>query len=162
MSMTVDSEAIRMFQELSKTSGEWEVRHAAIPFLPQYKRGENWCAVAMIGFFFLPWVQFLGVNASGYDITKLGSYANWAWAIPVAAGLTVAFSFAVNNAKPLAIITGLLPFIGLAYVLSQMGKDLFHILAIGVYLTLVVGLLMILFASGVLGFKTTPAADHTE
>lgn len=126
------------------------------------QKPENWCAVAMIGFFFLPWAQLGGMNGSGYEISKLGSYANWAWAVPVAAGLTVALSFVVNNAKPLSITTGLLPFIGLAYGLSKVGKDIFHVLAIGVYLTFVAGLLMILFASGVLGSKPAPAADHSE
>lgn len=126
------------------------------------QKPENWCAVAMIGFFFLPWAQLGGLNGSGYDISKFGSYANWAWAVPVAAGLTVALSFVVNNAKPIAIITGILPFIGLAYGLLKVGKDIFHVLAIGVYLTLVTGFLMILFSSGVLGSKTAPIADHAE
>ena len=126
------------------------------------QKPENWCAIAMIGFFFMPWAQLFGISGSGYELSKFGSYGNWAWAIPVAAGLTLAISFAGNDAKPLHLITGTLPFAGLIYGMSQAGKDLFHVLAFGVYLTLAAGLLMILFANGVLGSKPAPAADRPE
>jgi hypothetical protein len=126
------------------------------------KKPENWCAIAMICFFFLPWTQLLGINGSGYELSKLGSYGNWAWVIPIAAIVTLAISIAGNEAKPLHILTGLLPYVGVAYGLSQAGKDLFHFLAIGVYLTLVAGLFMIMFATGVLGTKGVEATTTSE
>jgi len=118
------------------------------------KKPENWCAIGMIGFFFLPWAQLFGANGSGYELSKFGSYGNWAWVIPITAVVTLVISLSGNSAKPLHIVTGLLPYAGVAYGLSQMGKDLFHVLAIGVYLTLLAGLFMVLFASGVLRINT--------
>jgi Tfp pilus assembly protein PilE/uncharacterized membrane protein YecN with MAPEG domain len=113
----------------------------------------------MIGSFFLPWVQLFGMSGSGYELSKFGSYGNLAWVIPIAAVVTLVTSLAGNDAKRPHIVTGLLPYAGLAYGLSQIGKELFHVLAIGVYLTLVAGVLMVLFAAGVLGAKAVSVVN---
>ena len=39
--------------------------------------------------FFMPWIEFGGVGASGYSLAKLGSYGNQAWLIPILAGATL-------------------------------------------------------------------------
>ena len=111
-----------------------------------FQKPENLCAAAMIGFFFLPWGQLFGMTASGYNLSQFGSYGNWAWVIPILAGITLfaAFSGSTNAALPL--ITGTSPFVGLAYGLVKVGGDIFHILAIGAYLTIIAGAGIVLFA----------------
>ncbi len=115
------------------------------------KKPENWCAAAMIALFFVPWAQVLGVNGSGYDIAMLGSYAALAWAIPAAAALTVAISLSGKSARPMAIFAGLLPFAGLLYEMYTLRSRLFEVMAIGAYLTLAVGGLMLVSTAGVFG-----------
>lgn len=94
------------------------------------------CA-AMILFFFMPWAQLLGFSASGYDLQKLGSYGNLAWLIPVFSGITIVVGFYGKRQKELAQLTGALPLLGLVYALVKVGPDVFHVLAIGAYLTLI-------------------------
>lgn len=97
----------------------------------------------MILFFFTPWAQLLGVSVSGYDLQKLGSYGNFAWLIPVSSGITIVAGLYGKSQTELAQLTGALPILGLVYGLVKVGSDLFHILAIGAYLTLLTGLALL-------------------
>jgi hypothetical protein len=100
--------------------------------------------------FFLPWGQAFGQSVSGFNFTSLGSYANLLWLIPVFGALTAVAGFIRFYQKPIAIIAGLLPFFGLIYAVARAGTDIFHVLGIGVYLTLLVALGLLLTASGLL------------
>ena len=97
----------------------------------------NLCAAGLLLFFFLPWLQLLGFNASGYDMQKLGSYAELVWLVPVCAGLTLLAGLYGQRQTVLAQVTGALPFLGLVYALTKLGDQVFHALAIGAYLTLI-------------------------
>ena len=100
-------------------------------------------AVGLIVSFFLPWVQVLGIGASGYNFSQLGSYGNLTWLIPISAGITLLLGLNGRDAKPLQWVTGLMPWALLAYALVEIGSDLFQGLAIGAYLSLLSGALLI-------------------
>ena len=97
----------------------------------------------MIIFFFMPWAQLLGISVSGYDLQKLGSYGNLVWLIPVCSGITIAVGFYGKRQRELAQLTGALPILGLVYALVKVGPDLFHVLGIGAYLTLITALALL-------------------
>ncbi|NUM77077.1 hypothetical protein HUU40_22190 [candidate division KSB1 bacterium] len=105
---------------------------------------ESICAAGMIAAFFLPWAQIFGFSASGYNLGKLGSYANLAWLIPGMSVAVIALRLAGKSIKIAALITGLMPFVGLLYGVSKIGDKLFHVVGVGVYLTLALGLILIL------------------
>jgi hypothetical protein len=102
------------------------------------------CALAMIGCFFLPWLNvFLGQAASGYQLQQLPSdEAKLIWAIP-AGGLLALLAAAANLKQGIATtskLAGALPFLALLYYGVKIGQDLFQNLQIGAYLTLILGL----------------------
>lgn len=119
-------------------------------------RLESICAAGMIISFFLPWAQIWGFSASGYNLGKLGSYANLAWLIPCMSVVVIVLGLAGKSVKIAGLLTGLLPFAGLLYGISEIGDKLFHVIGIGVYLTLATGLLLILTSLNVIkGFSGT-------
>jgi hypothetical protein len=75
----------------------------------------------------------------------MGSYGNLAWLILLGGIATIA-AFALKAdealARMVAGVTGFLPWAGLLYGLSKLGTDLFQILSIGAYLTLLAGLVL--------------------
>jgi type IV pilus assembly protein PilA len=117
------------------------------------------CAVAIATAFFLPWFSVLGVGASAYDLTKLGSYALIAWIIPSFAGLAFAVGVAGKKNKWPAIVAGTLPLIAvtLLVTLSQQKQlasvgnlvleGLMRSASIGLYMTLLASILIIAFAA---------------
>ena len=119
------------------------------------RKPENICAATMIGFFFMPWTQLFGLGASGFQIARLGSYGNLVWVIPILAGVMLFTAFNGTSNKALQITTGVAPFVGLVYVVAKLRSDIFHVLAIGSYLTLIAGAGIIVFALGFAGKKST-------
>ncbi|PIP06963.1 MAG: hypothetical protein CO012_03455 [Syntrophobacterales bacterium CG_4_8_14_3_um_filter_49_14] len=114
------------------------------------------CAIGLFISFFLPWVKLFFFTGSGYDLAaNLGGEASLAWLIPLSSIAVVAVAFYEQSTrtnsfgKISSIIAGALPFVGLLYGLSQIGKDLFEVLAIGAYLSLIIGLILILSGIGV-------------
>lgn len=97
--------------------------------------------------FFLPWAQLFGQGLSGFEIGKLGSYGNWAWTVPLGAGATLLLGYYRANQRPVAFIAGLLPLIGLVYALIKVGEDIFHIISIGAYITLIAGFVLLVYAT---------------
>jgi hypothetical protein len=53
------------------------------------------------------------------------------------------FNLSQNDQRLIQVITGVVPWLGLLYGVSQVGKDLFHVLGIGAYLTLLAGLALV-------------------
>ncbi len=109
-------------------------------------------AGALIAGFFMPWVSIWGVSLPGYRIPEIaGGFDQFTqamggkgdpnlllfysvYAIPILALLTLLSALAHKTdedwEKPLSVITGVVPFAGFVYVISQVGEDLFKILAL--------------------------------
>lgn len=104
-------------------------------------------AGAMLLGFFLPWAQLFGFGASGYDLGRLGSYGNFAWISPVGAALVLLLNLTQTRTRPLQVLVGLAPWLGLLYGLVKLGDQLFQVLSIGAYVTLVAAALLIFVPS---------------
>jgi hypothetical protein len=108
-------------------------------------------SLLLLGSFFLPWINILGKPLSGWDIVRIeefGLEARLLLAIP----LTGLFTFLgalvkPSQIKPVAVLTGSLPLIGLAFYWFKIGTDLFQLLGIGAYATLFVAVLLIILGA---------------
>lgn len=121
-----------------------------------FNRVEIICAAGMIIFFFLPWAQIFSLGVSGYNLGQLGSYANLVWLIPSFCIFLIVMGLAGKDLKLIGFITGSLPIIGLMYGLANVGSDLFHVVGIGVYLTLLASMVLILTSLGVIRIPQNP------
>jgi hypothetical protein len=100
----------------------------------------NICAVCLCICFFLPWIGFFG-TASGFDLAKTGGKALILWSIPIFSVITILINVITKNRiRIVAQFTGTFPFVGLAYGLYHLKIDFMRILAIGGYLSLILGL----------------------
>jgi hypothetical protein len=98
------------------------------------------CSLALIGCFFIPWVSFLVVRPSGYELMQLPERAvKWLWLIPFAGVIGLLTAITRKVVAPTAHIAGALPFIALLYFRAEQGKGLFQALEVGAYLTLFTG-----------------------
>lgn len=104
------------------------------------------CAAAIVVTFFMPWVQLFGLSGSGYSLSRFGSYGNAAWLIPILAAATLFKMLTGTPSRLLTIVAGVAPFLGLAYAVTKVGRDLLQVMAIGFYLTLVAGAALIALA----------------
>lgn len=104
----------------------------------------------MLAAFFMPWTQFFGLGISGYSLGQLGSYGNYAWIIPIAAGITILITFLEINNRGMGLVAGIIPlgaiFYGLIRISAETGggeaaKNILqiagHILSIGAWLTII-------------------------
>lgn len=122
------------------------------------------CAAALILGFFMPWVSIWGMGIAGYKIPEIAQglhgfgnamgrqgdpriiFSLIPYLVP-----TLAFVAIINLlSKPvsktvdrLGLVTGAMPFLMLLYGMSQLGGDLFRVLAIGGYWTLLAGAVLI-------------------
>jgi len=116
-----------------------------------FQRIEVILAIALLITFFLPWAKLFFFTGSGYDIgVQLTGEAKFVWAIPAAAISILTLAFYNANVKLASVITGLLPFVIVIGAYSELGNDLFKVLAIGAYISLIIGLLLILFGVGII------------
>ena len=117
------------------------------------------CAFGILAAFFMPWVQLLGAGLSGYNLGNLGSYGNYAWAIPILAGATILLSFSGVNNRGIGALTGIVPLGGLAYALVQLINEsgaeggfepalkmAQQVFSIGIYVTLIFSVAIIIAA----------------
>jgi hypothetical protein len=104
----------------------------------------SFCAAGLFICFFLPWISFWLGKPSGYDFAKGGGNAPLLWAIPILSAVTVFAGLAKKGAKLMGYITGVMPFVVLGYSLYHEGSDLLRALAIGAYLGLTLGLVLII------------------
>jgi hypothetical protein len=108
-------------------------------------------AAALIGAFFLPWLNIGGLlTASGYKYSladDTGAEARMFLAIPLTAAITILAGF-VNQKQQrgAARISGLLPIVGLIYVLVRYGKDVTQLLGAGAWISICLG--VVLFVLG--------------
>jgi hypothetical protein len=99
------------------------------------------CSLALIGCFFLPWIDvFMGNSASGYQLQELPSdEVKLFWLIPCGALLALLAAAVKQGVGPMSQIAGALPFLALLYYSVKIGQELFQALQIGAYLTLILG-----------------------
>ncbi len=102
----------------------------------------NICATGLGICFLLPWINFLGLNLSGFDFAKQGGKGLLLWSIPIFCAITIFATMTKRNAKIIGQLTGALPFFVLAYGLYQEGKDLMQVLGMGAWIGLVLGLVL--------------------
>lgn len=103
-----------------------------------------WASLGLLISFFLPWGTFLFYSISGYSLSQLGSYGNLAWLIPIGSCSSIYFSI---NKKPEVLLTGALsgicPLAFLGYGLNEMGDKIFHFFGIGAYLSIILGIALV-------------------
>jgi hypothetical protein len=116
------------------------------------------CSFGMLAAFFMPWLQLFGIGMSGYNLGTLGSYGNYAWAIPILAGGTILLSFAGVNNRPLGAFTGIVPLGALGYALARLSSEgganaargaldiARQVFSIGIYLTIIFSVAIIIAA----------------
>jgi hypothetical protein len=102
----------------------------------------NFCAAGLLVCFFLPWIDFFLGKPSGLDLAKEGGKLQILWGIPIFCVLTIFAGLTKRSQKTVAQMTGALPFIVLGVGINDQGKDLMHVLGIGAYAGLTLGLLM--------------------
>jgi small neutral amino acid transporter SnatA (MarC family) len=108
-------------------------------------------AAALIGSFFLPWINIGGLlTASGYKYSladDTGMEARMFLAIPLTAAITLLMGcVSQKQLRGAARITGLLPIAALIYVLVRYGKDVTQLLGAGAWISICLG--VVLFALG--------------
>jgi len=116
------------------------------------------CAVGLLAAFFMPWVSVFGTGMSGYNLGQLGSYGNYAWAIPILAGLTILISALGINNRGIGAITGIVPLAIILYTMLKLDLEVgsnaaekvrivaLNFLSIGAWLTIVLSTAIIIAA----------------
>lgn len=116
------------------------------------------CAFGLLAAFFMPWVQLFGVGIKGYNLGQLGSYGNYAWAIPILAGGVILLSFSEVNNRGVGIIAGIVPLGAIFYCLLRLAGEgggrvamsvldfAGHVLSIGAWLTIIFSVAIIVAA----------------
>ena len=99
----------------------------------------NLCALGLGVSFFLPWAHVLFASPSGFDLQKGGDGELFLWSIPIGAAITIIAGLARSRQTIIGRLTGMLPFVVGIYWYNRIGSDLFQMLAVGGYLSLVFG-----------------------
>ena len=97
------------------------------------------CAGGLLVSFFLPWINFLGLKLSGFDLAKSGDKGLLLWLILVLCALVIFAGITKRSQKMAAQLVGILPFFVLGYGIYREGKDLLHFLGLGAYIALLLG-----------------------
>ena len=132
-----------------------------------FSRADNVCALLLVVFLFFPWIDIGGiVSAAGYQLPgavrqmagTLGQAGQpvqvnaqlylfyLIYLIPAFALATLALNASGFNAKLTSLLAGALPLVLLAIAWAKAGNDLFRILGVGAWLTLIAGLALIVVA----------------
>lgn len=107
----------------------------------------GFCALGLLGCFFLPWITMLFSKVSGFAFTKIGGFYLSLWAIPFFCVLTFFAGITKTSQKNAAVFTGILPFAALGLGLAEAGSGIFKALEIGGYGSLILGLLLLVLPS---------------
>lgn len=97
------------------------------------------CAAGLGVSFFLPWVQIIGANISGFDLQKTSDQERLLWAIPIFCAITIIASITKKSQQVAGQLTGALPFLVGVFWYSKLGSNMFQILAYGAFLSLAFG-----------------------
>jgi len=139
---------------------------------------ENICAIGLIIFFFLPWININGmIPMSGYEIPdKLKQLNNFSgqlanaingnnghksvnlsmyffytvYLIPLLSFFTVIRAAVGANVNRISFFSGIIPFFILAYAAYLQGPSIFRDMQIGAWLTLLTAFTMLLSLAGII------------
>ena len=106
----------------------------------------NLCAVGLGVSFFLPWVQIIGANISGFDLQKMGDQERLLWIIPICCAITIFANITKRSKEFARQFTGVLPFLVGGYWYFKLGNDMFQLLTYGAYLSLAFGAAMLILS----------------
>ena len=136
-----------------------------------FSKVEVYCAIGLLVLFFFPWIQIgdvVSITLKGYEIPDLAEHvakgvgqfkslfnenANreiWVfwyyliYLIPVFSVATVVLGILGKNVKVTGLLTAAVPIGWFIYALIKIGSDLFGMMTLGAYLTLLCAILMIL------------------
>lgn len=144
------------------------------------ERAENWFAAALIIFFFLPWFGAGPFSVSGYTLTTIPSVLNAAssssgvrtdssigllyivWLVPILSIITLALGLTGRSPRAMAIVTGVVTLLMFLFVFIAGGGDVFKVLGIGSYLTILAAIGLILAAIGVIKAPARPVITTTD
>ena len=104
------------------------------------------CAAGLGVSFFLPWVQIIGANISGFDLQKTSDPERLLWAIPIFCAITIIAGITKKSQQAAGLITGMLPFLVGGYWYTKLGSDMFHILSYGGFLSLAFGAALLILS----------------
>lgn len=110
---------------------------------PKLDRGITFAAIGILVAFFLPWFKVGPDGVSGFDLGRTGPYINWAWLVPLLAGLTLGIVYLGVSQKTFAPIAGLAPAFAFTYGMLRFGNMFLDSLLIGAYLTLFLALMLL-------------------
>lgn len=106
-------------------------------------RGITFAAVGILLAFFLPWVRVGESGVSGYELGKSGAYINWAWIVPLLAGLAIAIVYLGGNQRPFGALAALAPIFAFLFGLIRVGSPMLDTLLIGAHVTLFLALMLL-------------------
>jgi len=104
------------------------------------------CGLGMIAAFFLPWLGSLRGGLSGYHLQHAPGFWKLFWALPIAGGLTALLTAQPAARRVFSALTGLLPFVLLAYGLTRQGTNLLSALTYGAWTELALGAVLLVLA----------------
>ena len=81
------------------------------------------CAVGLLAAFFMPWIRIFGVGISGYNLGQLDSHGNYAWIIPIVAGITILLSYIEVSNRAIGVVAGIIPLGAILYALGRVGLE---------------------------------------
>jgi|ETNmetMinimDraft_13_1059891.scaffolds.fasta_scaffold53167_1 hypothetical protein len=139
-----------------------------------YKKSENIFAIVMLIAFFLPWVNIGGfITVAGYNIPNvlegLGTFANalnksgskteipfyfyLVYLVPLLTIGIIILDLKGIETKRVSILAGALPILTLVYFLVKNGFEIYQVMGIGAYITVIASIGLILGALNVINFE---------
>lgn len=104
------------------------------------------CSVGLCACFFLPWVNIMFINLSGYQLANQGTELLLFWLVPGLAAIALLLCVLEQPFEVPAILAALAPFVILAWGLNKYGTELLQGIQPGGWITL--GLSVVLFIAG--------------
>jgi len=102
-------------------------------------------AIGLAICFFFPWLNAGLERPTGLFLAKMDERFWFLWVIPFFCVLTLYAGITKKNQREVAQLCGAIPYLILVYWLSNVGFDKAKILADGAYVSLALGLLLLLF-----------------
>lgn len=112
-------------------------------------------AAALLMAFFMPWIALI-VGWRGVDVMRTETYS-FVVILPLLSAVLLVLSLLDRSVAWLRRLTGLVPFLILAYGLYHFGANLFQGLMLGAWLSLIAGAVLLLLPNPV---RLKPKADH--
>ena len=112
-------------------------------------------AAALLLAFFMPWIALI-VGGRGVDVMRTETYS-FVVILPLLSAVLLVLSLLHRRVVWLRRVTGLVPFLILAYGLYHIGVDLFRGLMLGAWLSLIAGAVLLLLPNPV---RQKSKADH--